>query len=178
MLDISQNNTWQGLVITDGTESYAIFIYRCGDMTWAYNPTIGFTAAGSSFANHPNTGSTNAEEIACLNTPLSQWYNLVYQISLPNATNQTSLPTIEPRKTILHMSVHLVILQWMLFLVCIRATKAATYRSTIVATWLLGFRKHTIKFNVAWSHYFSPSCLATSCDGNYLHYSWYCCSSK
>ena len=95
---ISQNNTWQGLVITDGIESYALYIYRCGDMTWAYSPTIGFNAAGNSFANHPDTGSTNAEEIACLNTPLSQWYNLVYQISLPNATNQTSLPTIEPRK--------------------------------------------------------------------------------
>ena len=98
---IPQNNTWQGLVITNGTESYAVFIYRCGDMTWGYSPTIGYSAAGSSFANHPNTGSTNAEEIACLNTPLSQWYNLVYQISLPNATNQTSLPIIEPRKTII-----------------------------------------------------------------------------
>ena len=97
---ISQVNTWQGLVVTDGTNSYAVFTYRCGDMTWAYNPTIGFNAAGSSFANHPNTGSSNAEEIACLNSPQSQWYNLVYQISLPNATNETSLPTIEPRKTI------------------------------------------------------------------------------
>ena len=85
-------------MITDGTNSYAVFTYRCGDMNWAYSPTIGFNAAGSSFANHPNTGSSSAEEIACLNSPDSQWYNVVYQISLPNATNQTSLPTIESRK--------------------------------------------------------------------------------
>ena len=84
-------NTWQGLVITNGTNSYAVFIYRCGDITWASSPTIGFNAAGSSFANEPNTGS----EIACLNSPHSQWYNLVYQISLPNST--AALPTVEQR---------------------------------------------------------------------------------
>ena len=99
---LSQNNTWQGLVITDGATSYAIFTYRCGDMNWAYGPTIGFNAAGDYYVNHPNTGSTNGEEIACLNSPTSQWYNLVYEISLPNATNLTDvLPTVEPRKTIL-----------------------------------------------------------------------------
>ena len=72
-------------------------------MNWAYGPTIGFNAAGSSFMNHLNTGSSSGEEIACLNTPYSQWYNLVYKISLPNAVNQTSLPTIEPCKTITHV---------------------------------------------------------------------------
>ena len=95
-----QNNTWQGLVITDGATSYAVFTYRCGDMNWAYGPTIGFNAAGDYYVNHPNTGSTSGEEIACLNSPTSQWYNLVYEISLPNATNLTAeLPTVEPRKT-------------------------------------------------------------------------------
>ena len=89
-------------MITDGVTSYAVFTYRCGDMNWAYGPTIGFNAAGDYYVNHPNTGSTNGEEIACLNSPTSQWYNLVYEISLPNATNLTDvLPTVEPRKTIL-----------------------------------------------------------------------------
>ena len=96
----SQNNTWQGLVITDGSTSYAVFTYRCGDMNWAFGPTIGFNAAGDYYVNHPNTGSRNGEEIACLNSPTSEWYNLVYEISLPNATNQTAeLPTVEPRKS-------------------------------------------------------------------------------
>ena len=98
----SQNNTWQGLVITDGVTSYAVFTYRCGDMNWAYGPTIGFNAAGDYYVNHPNTGSTNGEEIACLNFPTNEWYNLVYEISLPNATNLTAeLPTVEPRKSLL-----------------------------------------------------------------------------
>ena len=102
LIFFSQNNTWQGLVITDGATSYAVFTYRCGDMNWAYGPTIGFNAAGDYYVNHPNTGSTSGEEIACLNSPTSQWYNLVYEISLPNATNLTAeLPTVEPRKMIL-----------------------------------------------------------------------------
>ena len=87
-------------MITDGATSYAVFTYRCGDMNWAYGPTIGFNAAGDYYVNHPNTGSPSGEEIACLNSPTSQWYNLVYEISLPNATNLTAeLPTVEPRKT-------------------------------------------------------------------------------
>ena len=89
-------------MITDGVTSYAVFTYRCGDMNWAYGPTIGFNAAGDYYVNHPNTGSTSGEEIACLNSPASQWYNLVYEISLPNATNLTAeLPTVEPRKSLL-----------------------------------------------------------------------------
>ena len=88
-------------MITDGVTSYAVFTYRCGDMNWAYGPTIGFNAAGDYYVNHPNTGSTSGEEIACLNSPASQWYNLVYEISLPNATNLTAeLPTVEPRKSV------------------------------------------------------------------------------
>ena len=84
-------------MITDGVDSYTVFTYRCGDMKWAYAPTIGFNAAGILFANDPNTGSASAENIACLNSPRSEWYNLVYEISLPNATNLTSILTIEPR---------------------------------------------------------------------------------
>ena len=84
-------NTYQGLVITDGAISYTVFIYRCGDINWAIWPMIGFNAAGHSFANHPHPG----HEVACLNSPHSQWYNLVYLISLPNAT--AAHPPIEPR---------------------------------------------------------------------------------
>ena len=86
-------------MITDGTDSYTVFTYRCGDMNWAYGPTIGFNAAGEYYVNHPNTGSTSGEEIACLNSPSSEWYNLVYKISHPNETYQPNeLPTVEPRK--------------------------------------------------------------------------------
>ena len=89
------------MVATDGIRSYAIFTYRCGDMNWANSPTIGFNAAGNHYANHPNTGSSSGQEIACLHSPFSEWYNLVYELSLPNVTNQTTeLSTIEPRKTI------------------------------------------------------------------------------
>ena len=68
-------------------------------MNWAYGPTIGFNAAGDYYVNHPNTGSPRGEEIACLNSPTSEWYNLVYEISNPNGTVGVDIPpTVEPRK--------------------------------------------------------------------------------
>ena len=71
-------------------------------MNWSgYNSatSIGFNAAGDYFVNDPYSGSSFAHGIACRNSPISQWYNLVYEISLPNATNVTAeLPTIELRK--------------------------------------------------------------------------------
>ena len=94
-------NTWQGLVITDGTNSFTVFTYHCGDMNWASYPTIGFNAAGSLFATHAYTGSTNtgAEEMGCFVGSIpSQWYNIVYRISLPNATYpSTASSNTEPR---------------------------------------------------------------------------------
>lgn len=92
-------NTWQVLVITDGRTSYTVFTYRCGDMNWSGYATIGFNAAGDYFVNHPNTGSYYSHNIACLNYPNNQWYNLVYEISPSNAINVTAeLHTIEQRK--------------------------------------------------------------------------------
>jgi hypothetical protein len=89
---VIQVNTYQGLVITDGTNSYTVFLYRCGDISWYSAPTIGFNAAGSSFANNTN----DFNQIGCLNLPHSQWCNLVYLISLPNAS-LPSPPAVEPR---------------------------------------------------------------------------------
>ena len=35
------------------------------------------------FANHPLSGSTNVNNIACTNVSSSQWTNVVYEISEP-----------------------------------------------------------------------------------------------
>ena len=70
-------------MVTDGTNSFAIFIYRCGDLQWpGYNEaTIGF-GAGSEFAsNHWLSGTQNVTSIACLNTPDNQFFSLLYELT-------------------------------------------------------------------------------------------------
>ena len=75
-----QNNTFQGILITNGFQSYAIFIYRCGLMGWSGNATIGFKAAGDYYENH-NLSGNSARLIACSNIPFnSSWTNVVYKL--------------------------------------------------------------------------------------------------
>ena len=48
-------------------------------MEWDNGATIGFSAAGNPYANHDP--SSNA--VACVNTPESDWSNVVYLLSSP-----------------------------------------------------------------------------------------------
>ena len=70
-------NTFQALLITDGTYSYAIFTYKCGLMEWDNGATIGFNAGGNVYAN--NDPSSNA--VACVNIPSSDWSNILYLLT-------------------------------------------------------------------------------------------------
>ena len=67
-----------------GRRSYAVFTYRCCSLNWDRNEAvIGFSAGNEMFANHPLSGSTNVNNIACTNVSSSQWTNVVYEISEP-----------------------------------------------------------------------------------------------
>ena len=77
-----QTNTFQGIVTTDHTRSFAVFTYKCGDIEYSNSATIGFTAGDVLlFANHPLTVRRKAQDIACLNSPESQWVNVVYEVT-------------------------------------------------------------------------------------------------
>ena len=78
--DPSQRNTFQGIVITNGASSYAVFTYECGDINWGGGATIGFKATGSFYQNHAYSGS-RAASIDCVNSPTSQWNNVVYRLN-------------------------------------------------------------------------------------------------
>ena len=75
-----QTNTFQGIVITNGQQSYALFTYQCGLLGWSGGATIGFTAAGKVYQNHHLSG-TYARNIACLNSKITIWTNVIYQLS-------------------------------------------------------------------------------------------------
>ena len=75
-----QTNTFQGILITDGKQSYTVFIYQCGSMEWYRSPTIGFQADSTLYKNHDLSGKSTSEDIACLNAPRSNWSNVVYKL--------------------------------------------------------------------------------------------------
>ena len=75
----TQTNTYEGVIITNGPQSYALFTYNCGRLEWS-GGTIGFNAAGNLYHNHRLSG-VFARNIACLNAPVTNWTNVIYQLS-------------------------------------------------------------------------------------------------
>ena len=58
-------NTFQGILITDGSSSYAVFIYECGGMEWG-GGVIGWQQSLSEFNSHSLSGDSNSNDIGCL----------------------------------------------------------------------------------------------------------------
>jgi hypothetical protein len=70
-------NTFQGILITNGTDSYAVFIYECGGMEWD-GGEIGWRDGSSQQVTHPLNGSSNSSDIGCL---YSETYSaIVYRL--------------------------------------------------------------------------------------------------
>ena len=57
-------NTFQGILITDGLNSYAVFIYECGGMEWD-GGEIGWRNGFSEQVSHPLSGSSHSDAIGC-----------------------------------------------------------------------------------------------------------------
>ena len=75
-------------MITDGKESYTVFIYMCDLLQWSgmwRYPTIGYNAEGLLFANHPLTGHRDVNEIDCAKGD-SLYANVLYKISVDPGT--------------------------------------------------------------------------------------------
>ena len=76
-----QNNTFQAILITNGTKSYAVYTYKCGEMQWGDESTIGFNAGADYYENHDITGHFQAHFIACLqNNSGSDIKNEIYDL--------------------------------------------------------------------------------------------------
>ena len=81
-----QQNSYQAIAITNGTVSYALYTYQCGSMGWSNGAVIGYNGGSSTdyYYVHPLSGSDDAQTVACLQFPNSQWSNLLYKISIDN----------------------------------------------------------------------------------------------
>ena len=61
--DSSGTSRFRAILFTDGTASYAIFNYDCGDMHWS-GATIGWAFSDTLYDTHPLSGS-NSADIGC-----------------------------------------------------------------------------------------------------------------
>ena len=60
-----RTNTFQGILMTDGSSKYAVFIYKCGSMEWG-GGVIGWQASTSEYNSHYLSGESNSSEVGCL----------------------------------------------------------------------------------------------------------------
>ena len=80
-----QENTYEGVIISDGIRTYAVYTHHCDLLEWAgfgNNAVVGYSLRGTYFANHPLSGLEEVEDIGCLNQSRSDWTNLVYRLSV------------------------------------------------------------------------------------------------
>ena len=63
-----QTNTYQGIIITDGVNTYYVFTYICGDLQWSSgsgfdHAVVGYNSHGDYFYNIPGSGYENIADI-------------------------------------------------------------------------------------------------------------------
>ena len=77
-----QTDTFQVVIASRGTTSFAIFTYKCNLLQWTrFNAAIGYSAGPDNFANHPLSRTSKVINIDCLNYPSSVWSNVVYNLN-------------------------------------------------------------------------------------------------
>ena len=71
-------------MITDGTQSYAVYTYNCQMMEWSglfTHAVVGYNSFGRDFENHPLSGSADITGIACENQERNtDWSNQLFRI--------------------------------------------------------------------------------------------------
>ena len=87
----SITNSFQGILITDGDSSYAVFIYECGGVEWG-GGVIGWQANSSHFEEHFLSDKPDSDVIGC-------WYSdtysaIVYRLDSKTVYIYTTLYTM------------------------------------------------------------------------------------
>ena len=84
-------NTFQAVIVVDEVGvSFAIFIYKCGELEWISvdgnpPPTIGYYAGAPQKFGIYTVESNNADVISCVNCPDSVWTNVLFELSPPQS---------------------------------------------------------------------------------------------
>ncbi len=98
-------NTYQAVVCTDGTQTFAVYTYNCEQLQWEsgegssvysvigynINPNNAQFSSFASFINHPLSTFPGVRSVACVNDPLRvEWSNLVYLVGNDTGASQLS----------------------------------------------------------------------------------------
>jgi hypothetical protein len=76
-------NTFQVLIASQDSLSYAVFTYKCDLLKWTLKrASVGYSGGPYFFANHPLSMQPNVTDIDCINEPNSTWSNVVYKLSV------------------------------------------------------------------------------------------------
>ena len=73
--------------------------YQCGDLQRCGGATIGYNGGPvrNFYANHPLSEGVNANSIACINSNITEWFSVVYNVSVDVYIPTKPPPTVEPR---------------------------------------------------------------------------------
>ena len=74
----STTNTFQGILITDGSSSYAVFIYNCSNMEWG-GGVIGWQQSTTQYASYYASGQSSSNTAVCVSQTTS-FTTLVYRV--------------------------------------------------------------------------------------------------
>ena len=69
------------MLVTDSINSYAVFTYYCGDLSYSPSVSVGFGTEDGLYGVHEATFRGSADMMACLNEPSSPWMNIVYELT-------------------------------------------------------------------------------------------------
>lgn len=99
-----QTNTFQAVLISNGSKAYSIFTYECNTMEWSSEPTIGINAGGAWYRLHPLSGLVHSSAIDCVHmnqgtSSSSSINNVVYDLA-PIVPTGTVPPPVDRRKWI------------------------------------------------------------------------------
>ena len=84
ILCVLQKNTFEAIIVSNGSDTYAIYTYNCELLT---NPgtyrkaVIGYNMGGLTLENNVFSGSSMAHRVACQHLPKYDWFNLVYKLN-------------------------------------------------------------------------------------------------
>ena len=98
----STTNTFQGILISDGSSSYAVFIYDCSNMEWG-GGVIGWQQSTTQYGSYYASGQTSSNSAVC-GLQTSSFTTFVYRIGeWPSVLSLSSTDCISPSLT-LHLS--------------------------------------------------------------------------
>ena len=90
----STTSTFQTVLITDGSSSYAVFIYECGGMEWG-GATIGWSETHDSIRETHSLSGRDSSDIGCTNSVIyslhSKWCLAIFLCEVISLCNSFSL---------------------------------------------------------------------------------------